>query len=114
MIDPLGGGLATLSAVLVTASLVFSWRYFDQIVVLYPTLMLTFLGAMCGFCLTGDLFNLFVFFELMSVAAYALTAYKIEVRTRIDGRVQFCGDQQHRRVLRARCHWAVVRTHRVR
>ena len=33
---------------------------------------------MCGFALTGDLFNAFVFFELMSVVAYALTGYRVE------------------------------------
>ena len=40
--------------------------------------MLLFLRGMTGFALTGDLFDMFVFFELMSVVAYALTGYKIE------------------------------------
>jgi multicomponent Na+:H+ antiporter subunit D len=38
-------------------------------------LLLAPLAAMAGFCLTGDLFNLFVFFELMAVSAFALTVY---------------------------------------
>src|SRR5689334_7570694 len=38
--------------------------------------MLIFLAGMTGFCLTGDIFDLFVWFELMGVAAYALTAYR--------------------------------------
>ena len=59
--------------------------------------MLIFLGAMAGFCLTGDLFNMFVFFELMSVAAYALTAYKVE-EDGADGRVQLRCHQQRRRL----------------
>lgn len=33
---------------------------------------------MCGFVLTGDLFDAFVFFELMSGVAYALTGYHVE------------------------------------
>lgn len=89
VIDPLGAGLALLAAVLVLASLVFSWRYFDEIGALYPALMLIFLGAMDGFCLTGDIFNLFVFFELMSVAAYALTGYKIEEEPALMGAFNF-------------------------
>ena len=74
---PLGAGLATL-VVLVTASLVFCWRYFRGVATYYHGLMLIFLAGMAGFCLTGDLFNLFVFFELMGVAAYALTGYRVE------------------------------------
>jgi hypothetical protein len=89
VIDPLGAGLALLAAVLVTAGLVFSWRFFDEVGALYPALMLVFLGAMAGFCLTGDLFNLFVFFELMSVSAYALTAYKIEEEQALMGAFNF-------------------------
>jgi multicomponent Na+:H+ antiporter subunit D len=77
-IDPLGAGMATLAAVLVTASFVFTWHYFDAVDGLFHALMLIFLGAMAGYCLTGDIFNLFVLFELMGGAAYALTGYKIE------------------------------------
>jgi multicomponent Na+:H+ antiporter subunit D len=88
-IDPLGAGLALLVAVLTTASLVFSWRYFDDSRALYEVLMLAFLGAMTGFCHTGDLFNLFVFFELMSVVAYALTGYKIEEKPALMGAFHF-------------------------
>ena len=39
-------------------------------------MMLVFMAAMIGFVCTHDLFNLFVWFEVMSVAAFALTAYQ--------------------------------------
>jgi multicomponent Na+:H+ antiporter subunit D len=75
VVDPLGAGLACFAALVVTGALVFSWHYFDEVSPLYHALVLVFLGAMVGFSLTGDLFNLFVFFELMGVVAYALTAH---------------------------------------
>jgi multicomponent Na+:H+ antiporter subunit D len=52
-------------------------------------LVLVFLAAMCGFALTGDLFNLFVFFELMSVSAFALTAYRSDEGAPLQGAVNF-------------------------
>ena len=64
----------------------YSLRYFDAAGPLFGALMLVFLAAMVGFCLTGDLFDLAVFFELMGVAAYALTAYKIEEAARFRAR----------------------------
>jgi multicomponent Na+:H+ antiporter subunit D len=51
--------------------------------------VLLFLGGVVGFALTGDLFNWFVFFELMSVAAFALTAYSIEEEASIQGALTF-------------------------
>ena len=88
-IDPMGAGLATFAALLVTAALLYSWHYFDGADGLFHALMLVFLGAMAGFSLTGDLFNLAVFFELMGAVAYALTAYKIEERGPIQGAINF-------------------------
>jgi multicomponent Na+:H+ antiporter subunit D len=88
-IDPLGAGMAAFSALLVLAALAYSWRYFDAVKGLFHALMLMFMAGMVGFCLTGDLFNLIVFFELMSAAAYALTAYRIEERAPIQGAINF-------------------------
>ncbi|HVV70768.1 MAG TPA: proton-conducting transporter membrane subunit, partial [Verrucomicrobiae bacterium] len=88
-IDPLGAGLAALCATLTTFALVFSWRYFDAVRTYFHVLMLIFLAGMTGFCLTGDLFNLFVFFELMSVTAYALTGYKVEEVSALEGGINF-------------------------
>ena len=88
-IDPVGAGLAVFCAVLVTASLIYSVRYFDSADGLFHALMLVFLTAMVGFSLTGDLFNLVVFFELMSAVAYALTAYRIEERGPLQGAINF-------------------------
>src|SRR4051812_19022123 len=51
--------------------------------------MLVFLAGAMGFSLTGDLFNLFVFFELVSVSAYALTAYDIEEEGPLTGTLNF-------------------------
>jgi multicomponent Na+:H+ antiporter subunit D len=87
-VDPIGAALGTLVALLSTTALVFAWRYFDSVGTLFQTLMLIFLAAMSGFCLSGDLFTLFVFFELMSVAAFALTAHKIE-SSGIEGALNF-------------------------
>jgi multicomponent Na+:H+ antiporter subunit D len=88
-IDSFGAGMAALVATLVSASLVFSWRFFEEVGTFFHVLMLVFLAAMVGFCLTGDLFNMFVFFELMSVSAYALTAYKVEERGPLQGALNF-------------------------
>jgi multicomponent Na+:H+ antiporter subunit D len=88
-IDSIGAGLATFMALLVTAALIYSARYFDSADGLYHALMLLFLAAMAGFSLTGDLFNLAVFFELMGAVAYALTAYKTEERGPIQGGINF-------------------------
>ncbi len=88
-IDPLGAGMAAFCAFLVAAALVYSWRYFDAVRGLFHALMLLFMAGMVGFCLTGDLFNMIVFFELMGAAAYALTAYRIEERAPIQGAINF-------------------------
>jgi multicomponent Na+:H+ antiporter subunit D len=88
-VDTFGAGLATFAAVLMTAALVFSARWFDTVGHLFHALMLVFLAAMVGFALTGDLFDLFVFFELMSASAYALTAYHVEEKGPLQGAINF-------------------------
>ncbi|MCX5195430.1 complex I subunit 5 family protein [Streptomyces sp. NBC_00249] len=91
--DPIGTGLALLASVLVLAVLVYSWRYFDEPsgerAGVFPALLLLFEAGMTGFALTGDLFDAFVFFELMSVAAYALTGFRIEDPRPLQGALTF-------------------------
>jgi multicomponent Na+:H+ antiporter subunit D len=89
VVDPIGAGLACLAALLTLLALVFSWRFVDSGGNHFQSLMLVFLAAMCGFCLTGDLFNLFVFFELMSTAAFALCGLKIAEPAPLQGAFNF-------------------------
>ncbi|MBA3349460.1 MAG: NADH-quinone oxidoreductase subunit D, partial [Actinobacteria bacterium] len=89
VVEPIALALATLAAVLVTASFIYTWHFFDTVGNLFHVLMLVFLGAMTGFCLTGDLFTLFVFFELMSVSAFSLAGYKIEEEGSLQGALNF-------------------------
>lgn len=89
-IDPLGAGAAVFAGVLFTAALAYSPAYFQHDVQhRYSILMLVFLASVVAFCLTGDLFDLFVFFELFSVSAYALTAYQIEQPGPLQGALNF-------------------------
>ncbi len=89
VIDRISAGLVILISILMTAALLFSSRYFDSVGNLYYVLMLGFLATMCGFSMTGDLFNLFVFFELMSAAAFALCGYKTEEPAPLQGALNF-------------------------
>ena len=68
---------------------VVSSEYFDSVGNHFHALMLAFLGAMCGFCLTGDLFKLVCFFELMSAAAFALCGYKTDDPGSVQGALNF-------------------------
>jgi multicomponent Na+:H+ antiporter subunit D len=88
-VDPFGAGLAISAGLLMTAALTFSWRYFETVGTLFHALMLVFLAAIVGFSFSGDLFNLFVFFELLSVSAYALAGYKIEDAGSLQGALNF-------------------------
>jgi multicomponent Na+:H+ antiporter subunit D len=91
--DRIGLGLATLVSLLVLSALAYAWRYFDEPprrhAGAFPGLVLLFQAGMCGFALTGDLFNAFVFFELMSVVAYALTGYRVEEARAVQGGLVF-------------------------
>lgn len=89
VIDVGGAALAATAGLLVTLALLFATRYFDSCGALFHGLMLSFLAGVCGFCLTGDLFNLFVWFELMSTAAFALCAYKSEEPAPLQGGINF-------------------------
>lgn len=88
-VDPFSAALAAFICLLALGSFIFSLHYFDSIGNLFHVLMLGFVAAMCGFALSGDLFNLFVFFELMSVAAFALCGYKTEEPSTQQGAINF-------------------------
>jgi multicomponent Na+:H+ antiporter subunit D len=89
VVEPLSAGVAALAGVIVTAALAFSWHYMEDAPRLYRVLMLVFLGAASGFALSGDLFNMFVWFELMGVAAYALAGYMAQALGPLQGALNF-------------------------
>jgi multicomponent Na+:H+ antiporter subunit D len=70
---------ALFICVIMLLALCFSGRYVRRAVpgpriVWYYSLLLVNLGGMIGFVVTADLFNLFVFMELVAVSSYALVA----------------------------------------
>jgi multicomponent Na+:H+ antiporter subunit D len=87
--DPLGAGLATFATGLVLASMLYSWSFLRHAARPYDSLILLFGGAMAGFALTGDIFNMFVWFELMGVAAYALAGFEIGEIGPLQGAINF-------------------------
>ncbi len=84
-VDTISAGLTTFIALLVLGAVAYTWQGFKLEGTLFHTLILAFLASMCGYALTGDLFNMFVWYELMTAAAIALTAYKIDEAASIAG-----------------------------
>jgi multicomponent Na+:H+ antiporter subunit D len=88
-VGPLAAGMCAVIGLVVTLALLYSLTFLPEAARLYDALMLVVLAAMCGFAMSGDLFNLFVWLELMGVAAYALTGFQVERLGPVQGAVNF-------------------------
>lgn len=88
VVDQIGALMGAFIATLFAGALVFAWGYYDEVHAHFHVLMLLFMAAMVGFCLTHDLFNLFVWFEVMGVAAFALTGYQLKTSA-LEGALNF-------------------------
>lgn len=78
VIDPLSGGLATLIAVIALLVAVYAGPHLSGWSVsrtgIFSSLYLLLTTGLLGIVVTGDLFNLYVFLEIASLAGYALLA----------------------------------------
>jgi multicomponent Na+:H+ antiporter subunit D len=88
-IDQVGAGFAVFIAALAVVAFVLAARLITEKSLAFDALALLFLAGMLGFCLSGDLFNMFVFFELMSVAGYVLVGYQVRERAPLEGSLTF-------------------------
>src|SRR5690606_1949537 len=86
--DRLAALMLTLTAVLALASLVFSSSRWSRIGVHFHSLFQFLLMGLNGAFLTNDLFNLFVFFEVMLAASYGLVLHGYNV-SRIRAGMQY-------------------------
>jgi multicomponent Na+:H+ antiporter subunit D len=88
VVDQPGAAFAAFIALLFAATLLFAWGYFEDTHAHFHVLMLLFMAGMIGFCLTHDLFNMFVWFEVLSVAGFALTGYHLRTSA-LEGALNF-------------------------
>jgi multicomponent Na+:H+ antiporter subunit D len=88
-IDPLGGALAVFVAALGVTALVLAARLIVVEDLLFDALVLVFLAAMVGFAFSGDLFDQFVFLELMAIAGVVLVGYEVGQRAPLEGSLTF-------------------------
>ncbi len=88
-VGPLAAGMCAVIGTVTTLALAYSLGFLRDAGRPFDALMLVALGAMCGFAMSGDLFNLFVWLELMGVAAYALTGFQVERLGPVQGAVNF-------------------------
>ena len=72
VVDPLSALMILLTSVLAVATLLFSLARWHSVGAHFHTLFQLLLMGLNGAFLTGDLFNLFVFFEIMLAASYGL------------------------------------------
>lgn len=86
--DRLSAVMLVLTALVANAALLFSFTRWSQVGVHFHTLFQLLLMGINGALLTGDLFNLFVFFEVMLAASYGLLLHGYNV-TRLRAGMQY-------------------------
>ena len=86
--DRLSALMLVLTAVIANAALLYSFSRWSQVGVHYHTLFQLLLMGINGALLTGDLFNLFVFFEVMLAASYGLLLHGYNI-TRLRAGMQY-------------------------
>jgi multicomponent K+:H+ antiporter subunit D len=79
VLDRLSALMVLLAAILALAALIFSIARWDRAGPRFHALFLLLLTGLNGAFLTGDLFNLFVFFEVLLAASYGLTLHGLGV-----------------------------------
>lgn len=79
-VDGMSIFMVFITLIISIAASIYSWSYIEKETGKgrYYTLLLLMVVGMLGMELTGDLFNLFVFFEILSIASTALVAYQLE------------------------------------
>lgn len=88
MVDRLTALMLVLTATIALAVLVFSARRWDRVGVSFHSLFQFLLMGLNGAFLTNDLFNLFVFFEVMLAASYGMVLHGYNLR-RIQAGMQY-------------------------
>ncbi|UCD49343.1 MAG: hypothetical protein JSW27_17640 [Phycisphaerales bacterium] len=80
VLDGLSSLLLLAISVVSTAAMLFSIRYMEQYTAKpkYLSLFLLMVAGMNGVVLSGDVFNLYVFLEIASIASYALVGFGCE------------------------------------
>ncbi len=80
VLDGLSSLLLLAISVVSAAAMLFSARYMEQYTAKakYLSLFLLMVAGMNGVVLSGDIFNLFVFLEIASIASYALVGFGCE------------------------------------
>ena len=75
-VDQLSIVLVSLVSIIGFLAVMFSQKYVTGNKTEYYTLVMLALAGLMGIMQTGDIFNMFVFFEVMNVSAYALVAFR--------------------------------------
>jgi multicomponent Na+:H+ antiporter subunit D len=80
VLDGLSSLLLLAISVVSTAAMLFSVRYMEQYTAKakYLSLFMLMVAGMNGVVLSGDIFNVFVFLEIASIASYALVGFGCE------------------------------------
>ena len=88
-VDPLGAAMCALAGAVVLLALLYALTFMEEAAHFFDALVLVICAALCGFALSADLFNLFVWLELAGVAAFALTGFEIRDRGPLQGALNF-------------------------
>lgn len=74
-VDSLSMSLIMIITIMGFLATLFSYRFIREKKTKYYSLLCLFLAGMLGVAHTGDMFNLFIFFEIFSLSSYALVSY---------------------------------------